>query len=147
MIEQVYFYLDNTPGQLVEVLRMFAREGIDMRAYSVAENNDYGVFRMIVRDPGAAVAALRREGIDAAINHMLGIIAPDETGSTVEAFQVLADAGINVRYSYAFAQGSASMIPGAQGQDAFILLRVDDNAKAEKVLKDAGVHLVNGQNF
>jgi len=139
MIEQVYFYLDNTPGQLVEVLRMFAREGIDMRAYSVAENNDYGVFRMIVRDPGAAVAALRREGIDAAINHMLGIIVPDKTGSTVEAFQVLADAGINVRYSYAFAQGV--------GKGAFILLRVDDNAKAEQVLKDAGVCLVSGQNF
>ena len=139
IINQVYFYLDNEPGELVEVLRMFAREGIDMRAYSVAENNEYGVFRMIVRDPGAAVAALRREGIDAAINHMLGIIVPDETGSTVAAFQVLADAGINVRYSYAFAQGA--------GADAFILLRVDDNARAEQVLKDAGIHLVNGQNF
>ena len=138
-IEQVYFYLDNTPGQLVEVLRLFAREGIDMRAYSVAENNDYGVFRMIVRDPGTAVEALRREGIDASVNHVLGVIVPDETGSTVEAFQVLAEACINVRYSYAFAQGP--------GENAFILLRVDDNARAEKVLADAGVHLVNGQNF
>jgi len=132
-IDQVYFYLDNSPGELVEVLRLFAREGIDMRAYSVAENNEYGVFRMIVRDPGAAVAALRREGVDAAVNHVLGVIVPDETGSTVEAFQVLADAGINVRYSYAFAM--------AQLKKAFIVLRVNDNERAAQVLSDAGVRL------
>jgi len=139
-IKQVYFYLDNTPGQLVEVLRLFARESIDMRAYSVAENNDYGVFRMIVRDPDATVAALRRGGIDAATNRVLGIVVPDETGSTVEAFQVLADAGINVRYSYAFAM--------AQLKKAFIVLRVDDNARAAQVLSDAGVRLVrDGESF
>jgi len=133
LIEQVYFYLDNTPGQLVEVLRLFAREGIDMRAYSVAENNDYGVFRMIVRDPAAAVEALRREGIDAAVNHVLGIVVPDETGSTVAAFQVLADAGINVRYSYAFAM--------AELKKAFIVLRVNDNQRAAQLLSEAGIAL------
>jgi len=139
-IEQVYFTLDNTPGELVAVLRLFAREGIDMRAYSVAENNEYGVFRMIVRDPGAAVEALRREGIDAAVNHVLGIIVPDEIGSTVEAFQVLADAGINVRYSYAFAM--------AQLKKAFIVLRVNDNDRAARLLSEAGVRLaVPGELF
>ena len=132
-IEQVYFYLDNRPGELVEVFRLFAREGIDIRAYCVAENNDYGVFRMLVRDPGAAVAVLRREGIDAAVNHVLGLIVSDETGSTVEAFQVLAQAGINVRYSYAFAM--------AQLKQAFVVLRVNDNERAERLLSEAGMRL------
>ncbi|MCL1951817.1 MAG: amino acid-binding protein [Oscillospiraceae bacterium] len=132
-IEQVYFYLDNTPGQLVEALRLFAREGIDMRAYSVAENDEYGVFRMLVREPDAAVAALRRGGIDAAKNRVLGIVVPDETGSTVEAFRILADAGINVRYSYAFAM--------AQLKQAFIVLRVNDNERAARLLGEAGVRL------
>jgi len=137
-IDQVYFYLDNTPGELVEVLRLFAREGIDMRAYSVAENNEYGVFRMIVRDPDAALAALRRGGIDAAKNRVLGIVVPDEPGGTVQAFEALSEAGINVRYSYAFAM--------ARTGKAFIILRVNDNAKAAEILSAAGVHLVRNND-
>ena len=132
-IDQVYFYLDNNPGELVEVLRLFAREGIDMRAYSVAENNEYGVFRMIVRDPDAAVAALRRGGIDAAKNRVLGIVVPDEPGGTVQAFEALSQAGINVEYTYAFALAGS-------GQ-AVLLLRVDDNARAEALLSGAGIAL------
>ena len=138
-IDQVYFYLDNSPGELVEVLRLFAREGIDMRAYSVAENNEYGVFRMIVRDPDAAVEALRRGGIDAAKNRVLGIVVPDEPGGTVKAFEALSQAGINVRYSYAFAM--------AQLKKAFIILRVNDNARAAEVLSEAGVHLVGNDGI
>jgi len=132
-IDQVYFYLDNMPGQLVEALRLFAREGIDMRAYSVAETEEYGVFRMIVRDPDAAVEALRRGGIDAAKNRVLGILVPDEVGATVEAFRILAEAGINVRYSYAFAMAAL--------QKAFIVLRVNDNERAAQLLAEAGVRL------
>jgi len=138
-IDQVYFYLDNTPGELVEVLRLFAREGIDMRAYSVAENNEYGVFRMIVRDPDAAVAALRRGGIDAAKNRVLGIVVPDEPGGTVKAFEALSQAGINVRYSYAFAMAQLNL--------AFIILRVNDNARAAEILADAGVRLVGNDGI
>jgi len=138
-IDQVYFYLDNSPGELVEVLRLFAREGIDMRAYSVAENNEYGVFRMIVRDPDAAVEALRRGGIDAAKNRVLGIVVPDEPGGTVRAFEALSLAGINVRYSYAFAMAGLSK--------AFIILRVNDNAGAAEILAAAGVHLVGNSGI
>ncbi|MCL2300537.1 MAG: acetolactate synthase [Firmicutes bacterium] len=138
-IDQVYFYLDNNPGELVEVLRLFAREGIDMRAYSVAENNEYGVFRMIVRDPGAALEALRRGGIDAAKNRVLGIVVPDEPGGTVRAFEALSQAGINVRYSYAFAM--------ARLGKAFIILRVNDNAKAAEILAAAGVQLVGNSDI
>jgi len=130
----VYFYLDNSPGELVEVLRLFEREGIDMRAYSVAENNDYGVFRMIVRNPDAAVETLRRGGIDAAKNRVLGIVVPDVPGAAVQAFEALHRAGINVRYSYAFAM--------AQLEKAFIILRVNDNARAAEILAAAGVDLV-----
>ena len=138
-MEQVSVFIENRPGRLAEILRFLAGQNIDLRAYSFAETSDFGIMRMLVREPDAAVAALKAGGYTARKNDVLGLLVADETGSTVEAFQRLGDAGVNVEYTYAFALGA--------GQGAVILLRVDDNAKAEQVLKDAGIHLINGQNF
>jgi len=138
-MEQVSVFIENKPGRLAEILRYLAQQNIDLRAYSFAETSDFGIMRMLVREPGSALAALKRGGYTARKNEVLGLLVPDETGSTVEAFQRLGEAGVNVEYTYAFAQG--------EGRDAFILLRVDDNAKAEEVLREAGMRLVNGQNF
>jgi len=138
-MEQVSVFIENKPGRLAEILRYLAQQSIDLRAYSFAETSDFGIMRMLVREPDAALAALKRGGYTARKNDVLGLLVADETGSTVEAFRLLGEAGVNVEYTYAFAQGG--------GRDAFILLRVDDNAKAEKVLQEAGIQLVNGQNF
>ena len=138
-MEQVSVFIENKPGRLAEILRYLAQQNIDLRAYSFAETSDFGIMRMLVRETDAAVAALKAGGYTARKNEVLGLLVADEMGSTVEAFERLGNAGINVEYTYAFAQGG--------GKDAFVLLRVDDNAKAEAVLSAAGVHLVNGQNF
>ncbi|MDR2687649.1 MAG: acetolactate synthase [Oscillospiraceae bacterium] len=138
-MEQVSVFIENKPGRLADILRYLAQQTIDLRAYSFAETSDFGIMRMLVRDTDAAVAALRRGGYTARKNDVLGLLVADETGSTVEAFQLLGEAGVNVEYTYAFALG--------EGKDAFILLRVDDDAKAEEVLTQAGMRLVNGQNF
>ena len=138
-MEQVSVFIENKPGRLAEILRYLAQQKIDLRAYSFAETSDFGIMRMLVREPDAAVAALKAGGYTARKNEVLGLLVADETGSTVEAFRLLGEAGVNVEYTYAFAQGT--------GNDAFVLLRVDDNAKAEQVLRDAGAQLVNGQNF
>jgi len=138
-MEQVSIFIENKPGRLAEILRYLAQQNIDLRAYSFAETSDFGIMRMIVRETDKAVSALKAGGYTARKNIVLGLLVADETGSTVEAFRRLSDAGVNVEYTYAFAL--------REGKDAFVLLRVDDNAKAEKVLAGAGVQLVNGQNF
>ena len=138
-MEQVSVFIENRTGRLAEILQFLAQRGIDLRAYSFAETSDFGIMRMIVRDTDAALAALKDGGYTAKKNDVLGMLVADETGSTVEAFRLLGAAGVNVEYTYAFARG--------QGEDAFILLRVDDNAKAERILTEAGIQHVSEQNF
>ena len=138
-MEQVSVFIENRPGRLAEILHFMAQQNIDLRAYSFAESSDFGIMRMLVRDTDAALAALKNGGYTARKNDVLAMLVADETGSTVEAFRLLGQAGISVEYTYAFALG--------QGKDAIILLRVDDNDKAEKILETAKVRLVNGQNF
>jgi len=136
-IDQVTVFLENRPGSLAEFLACLAEEGIDLRAYSMAETPDFGIMRMIVPDAGTAVEAVKRRGFIAEKTPVTGIVVPDEIGSTVSTIKLLGDAGINIEYTYAFAMPAGSASAGT----AFVLLRVDDNARAEKILSEAGVRL------
>ncbi|MCL1823081.1 MAG: amino acid-binding protein [Oscillospiraceae bacterium] len=133
VIEQISVFLENRPGSLVEILELLAGQGIDLRAYSMAETSDYGIMRIIVHDSGAVMEALRAAGFTARKTEVLGVLIPDRPGASVETFRLLSGAGINVEYTYAFALAGS-------GQ-AVLLLRVDDNARAGAVLSGAGIAL------
>ncbi|MDR0532228.1 MAG: acetolactate synthase [Oscillospiraceae bacterium] len=144
-IEQVSVFIENQPGRLYEILSFLAEEEIDLRSYSVAETSDFGILRMIVHDTEGAVAALKRKGFTARRNDVLGIVIPDATGSAVQAIRLLSDAGINIEYTYAFVMPNGRPQPPADAlppeRTAFVLLRVEDNARAEALLSAAGVKL------
>ena len=137
-IDQVSIFMENHPGRLVEILELLAARGFNLRAYSVAETPDFGILRMIVPDSGAAVALLRQRGFTAKKTPVLAVLIPDEPGSSVLPLKLLGEAGINIEYTYAFSQANG----------AVLLLRVDDSAKAQSVLADAGVRLAaDGEIF
>jgi len=139
-IDQVSIFMENYPGRLVEILGFLAGQGFDLRAYSVAETPDFGILRMIVPASDAAVAALKQQGFTAKKTAVLAVLIPDEPGSSVLPLRLLGEAGINIEYTYAFAL--------RQANSAVLLLRVDDNARAEMVLTQAGVRLVaDGESF
>ena len=62
---------------------------------------------------------------------MLAVNVPDKPGSLTRILAVLAEKNISLAYSYAF----LSRVAGK----ACIVLRVDDNAAAEKLLEEANV--------
>ncbi|MDR1928334.1 MAG: acetolactate synthase [Oscillospiraceae bacterium] len=138
-IEQISVFIENRPGRLAETLTFLAARGQDIRAFSVAEKADFGILRMIVHNPDAAVAALKEKGFTAKKTEVLGILIGNAPGSSVKAIQVLSDAGINIEYTYAF------VTPQAGG--AFVLLRVQDNVRAAEILRQAGVALVGHKDI
>ena len=61
-IQQISVFLENRAGQLAEITKILADNGIDLRALSIAETADYGVLRMIVDDPKRATGILLNSG-------------------------------------------------------------------------------------
>ena len=61
-ILQISVFLENRTGQLAEITRLLAQEGVDLRALSIAETADYGLARMIVSDAGKAGSVLLHHG-------------------------------------------------------------------------------------
>ena len=49
-ITQLSVFLMNQPGALVDAVRAISDAGINIRAMSIAEANDFGILRIIVSD-------------------------------------------------------------------------------------------------
>lgn len=138
-IRQLSAFLENKPGALVAVTEALSRAGVDMRALSVADTQDFGILRLIVNDPDAARAALEAEGILITENPVVAVGVPDEPGALTNLVKLLAGEEINIEYLYAF-------LSPAKGR-AFVTLRVADAEKAEAILSAAGFETVSEGAF
>ncbi len=133
IVNQISVFLENKAGQLADFVQLMAKNNIDLKALSIAESQDYGVLRIIVDDPDGVAALLRENSWTFTVTPVLAIMVPDEPGSLTHILAILAENGISLAYTYAF-------FSRKQG-NAFIILRVDDNAKASKILFDANIAL------
>lgn len=131
IINQISVFLENKPGTLLEVIQQFAANNIDLQAMSVAETTDYGVLRAIVDKPEETVKILSEGGWICSLTPVLAISVPDRPGALRKILSTIGEHGINLAYSYAF----LSKIHGK----ASIVLRVDDNDEAARILEEAGV--------
>ena len=133
-IQQLTAFVENRRGRLVEITRMLAAAGVDMRALSIADTQEFGILRVIVDDTATAEKTLRNEGVLVRITPVVGVRLTDRPGELSRALTALDDAGINVEYLYAF----LAVTPGI----ADMVLRVKDNEAAEKALTEAGFDII-----
>lgn len=127
-IKQLSVFLENREGRLEEVLKVLAKNSVNIVALSLADTSDYGMLRMIVSEPDKGKAALKEEGITAMLTDVVALRVPHATGSLSKAMHEIVSGGVNVEYMYAFANGS----------DAAAILKSDDPEKVVDILKVSG---------
>ena len=133
-IEQLSIFIENKPGKLVEALETIARAGIDMRALSLADTADFGILRIIVDAPAAALKVLGDAGYLVKSNDVLPVSVGDTPGGLASALRVLADNGVDVEYAYAFV--------AHEKDKAYVILRVEDNDAAIKIMSDNSIKML-----
>ena len=138
-IKQLSIFVENREGTLVKVTDAIAKAGVDIRAMSVADTNDFGIFRLIVTDHAKAKAALEDADCFVSTTEVVGVAVQDEPGALAKVVKILADNSINIEYMYAFITVSR--------QFAYVVLRVADNDAAEKILTANGIQLVSTEDI
>ena len=136
-VRQLSVFAENKQGSLYETTAILSEAGINIRAFSVADTNKYGVIRMIVDDPRTAAFSLSSEGKIVSVTEVVGVQISDSQGGLAKLLGIVSGAGINVEYLYAF----VSSIPN----NANVVLRVSDNEATEKILKEAGYSLLTDE--
>jgi hypothetical protein len=123
-------FLENKPGQLAAAVKLISEGGVNIRALSLADTRDFGILRLIVSDNKKAKELLAEKSI-VTETPVIAVKMEDEAGALNRILQSLQEEQINVEYLYAFT--------GAAAYSAYTVLRVDDAAHAELVLKNNGV--------
>ena len=140
MINQISVFLENKPGALNRMTKVLARNGVNLRAISLAEAAEFGIARMIVDDVITATTALEKSDFVCTLTPVLPYEIPDEAGGLNKLLILFTEAGVNLEYMY-------SCILGEDQKRAFMIFRVADPAAAEAALADKGVHTLTEEAF
>ncbi len=137
-VEQISVFLENKAGRLAEVTRVLGEAGVNIRALSLADTTDFGILRLIVDRFDEARDMLKSKGFTVGKTEVVAIEVPDRPGGLASVLAVLAEAGINVEYMYAFVQHS--------GKNAVIIFRFDNLDEAIHLLQKEGIHIYKGED-
>ena len=133
-IHQISVFLENRTGQLAEITSLLAKNGVDIRAISIAETSDYGLARMIVSDAPKASAVLLEHGDILSMNPVWAVEVPDRPAGLAELLSVLAESNIAVEYMY-------SLFTHKDGY-AYMVLRISDEAAFTAAMEAHGLKIV-----
>lgn len=139
LIDQISVFVENKAGRLAAVMEILNKNGIDIRAMTVADTADFGILRIIVNDTEKAIAALQADGCTAAVTKVIAFTIPDVSGALYNVIGKINDCGINIEYLYS--------VMGKTAGRADIVIRTSDTEKAVKVLTDNGVELICGKDL
>ncbi len=138
-IRQLSVFVENKKGSLHEITDVLAKAGIDLRSMCIADTSDYGIVRIIADDPVRAQKVLADNGHVANIREVTAFASPDVPGGLAQVLDILEDNGVNIEYLYALVTKNVGK--------AYAVARTDDHEKAEKVLCDNGIELLDEENI
>lgn len=134
-MKQISIFIENEKGRLAAVTGLLAEGGVNLRALSIADTTDYGILRIVTDRVDEAMDLLQGAAYLAKVTDVLAVRIEDKPGSLAAILATMSRAGISVEYAYAFTD--------VRPDEAWMVFRVDDNAKAVAILAAAGVDVLS----
>ncbi len=128
-VTQLSVFIENTPGRLAAVTRSLGQAGVNIRGFSIADTEDYGILRLLVDKETTARETLRANGFMVHESQIILARVPDRPGGFAEVLDAFASLNINVEYTYATA-------------NSLIAFGVDNRERGEAELRVRGVELI-----
>src|SRR5215467_10637661 len=127
-VTQLAVFLENRPGALARVCEALANAGINIYALATSDTVDHTVVRMVVSNPTKTLMLLGEAGVLALETDVLTIETASEPGVLAEITERLAEAEVNIEYTY--------LAAGREAERGLIILRPSDVEKARRVFEE-----------
>ena len=138
-IRQLSVFVENKQGSLSGIAEVLAEAGIDIRAITIADTTDFGILRLIVKNPEEAKRVLQEKNFVVTINQVVGVEVPDKVGGLARLLRVLDDAHINIEYMYDFLS--------LKEEKVFLIIRVESNARTVDLLEKNGFRCIQDSDI
>ncbi len=134
-IKQVSVFLENKKGRLAEVTALLARQGINIRALSLADTADFGILRLIVSDSVKCFDVLKKNDFVAQMTDVIAVEIDDQPGGLNRVLAVFDKSDINIEYMYAFVEKKADK--------AIVIFRIDKIQPAARTLEKNNISVLS----
>lgn len=133
-LKQLSLFLENKPGALSRPMRLLARARFNIVTLSIAEANQFGILRLILRDWEGAKKLLEKHGFVVRVTDMVAVEVADQPGGLAKILDVIEQARINVEFMYAFTE--------KRENKAILVFRFDDPDTAIQILQKRRVNVI-----
>ena len=131
-IKQLTVFREKRTGRINEVAKILGSNGINMKAFSMAETADFGLLRLVVPEVEKAVQVLRDASFAVMLTDVVCISVNNVPGALSVILEKLAENDIFIEYMYAFSEGDA----------ANVVIRPNNIEKCVGLLKDCPCTLI-----
>lgn len=100
MYNEVRVFVENKPGKLSHVTELLGNAGIDLLALDIADEGQFGVFKILTAEPDRAKEILSNANMTVAFNRVAMIEIPDQPGALVRLAKALEEGNLNVADAY-----------------------------------------------
>jgi hypothetical protein len=139
-IRQLSLFLENRPGQLRIPCQVLGAAGIDILTMSLADTQQFGIIRLVVKDWARAKQVLEAAGQVVNVTDLLALDVPDRSGGLASVLEVFEKTGLGIEYMYASGVRE-------RGQSATLLFRLEDPDAAAAKLAAHGVMVVSAEEL
>lgn len=136
-IKQLSIFIENKSGTLIRVLDLLSRANIQIIASTIADTQDYGIYRILCSQPSQAFLILKENGINVQLADVMAITIDDEPGRAASAIKALSDEGVNILYLYSFLWNAKGVL----------VMRTDETDKAMQVVASNNIQLLSEIDF
>jgi hypothetical protein len=133
-VKQLSLFLENKLGALSRPVKLLAKAKLNILTLSIADTQQFGILRFVVRDWEKAKQLLEKEGFVVKVSDMVAIEVADEPGGLAAILMTVEQARVNVEYMYGF-----TLKREGKGVLAF---RFDDPDRAITALQEKGINPV-----
>ena len=131
MVNEVRVFVENKPGKLSHVTELLGSAGVDILALDLADDGQFGVFKILTAEPDRAKEVLSGAGMTVAFNKVACVEIPDQPGGLVRLAKALEGEGLNLTEAYGCIL--------ERGKRALFVVKGDNIEAIESAARSAGL--------
>lgn len=129
-MKQLSIFIENKSGTLLNILNALKDADIQIIASTIADTQDFGIYRVVCDNPDKAYSVLSDKGMTVTMSDVFAIVLEDKPGEAANVISVLTEAGINISYIYSF------LVSGK----GILVFRTSDTERTGQIIKEKGLH-------
>ena len=142
-VKQISIFIENKPGALHNIVDALIEHNIHLRAFTVLNIEGLAMLRIIVDNVLWTASLLKNNGVTATFTEVLVAEVSDSGTGLLRVLDILRDGHINIEHAYPIMSKNTALLT----KEIYMVLEVDDTAKAMKLLEDEGINIVSQEDL